>query len=174
MPPGITIAGLSGLHPVFENELPETGQTLEENALQKARFVYEHTGIPCFADDTGLEINCLDGRPGVYSARYAGESKDAGQNIAKILGEMKNCSDRSARFRTVIAFVNGEKEQLFEGIVEGKIIEEKRGKSGFGYDPVFIPDGLSKTFAEMELAEKNTMSHRGRALLKLLDFLKNL
>jgi XTP/dITP diphosphohydrolase len=171
MPEHIRISGLDAA--VFKEELPETGDTLEANALQKARFVFEHSGKACFADDTGLEIFCLDGRPGVYSARYAGEAKNADDNIAKILAEMKNCTDRSARFRTVIAFVDGKEEHLFEGIVEGKISNEKHGKKGFGYDPVFVPDGSSKTFAEMELEEKNSMSHRARALKKLVEFIKS-
>lgn len=168
---------LSGLdvekYPVFQNELPETGDTLEANALQKARFVFHHTGNACFADDTGLEIHCLDGRPGVYSARYASEAKNANENIAKILSEMKESNDRSARFRTVIAYVDGKSEQLFEGIVEGKISEEQQGEKGFGYDPVFVPDGFSKTFAQMDLAEKNAISHRARALKKFADFLES-
>jgi XTP/dITP diphosphohydrolase len=173
LPEHIHLSGLdASVYPVFSEELPETGETLEANALQKARFVFEHTGKACFADDTGLEIYCLDGRPGVYSARYAGEAKNADDNMAKILSEMKDCNDRSARFRTVIAFVDGKNEHLFEGIVEGKIITEKRGTKGFGYDPVFVADGFSKTFAEMELAEKNTISHRARALVKLVDFLR--
>lgn len=173
MPPHIQLSGLNASeYPVFKEELPETGETLEANALQKARFVFEQTGKACFADDTGLEIYCLDGRPGVYSARYAGEAKNADDNMAKILSEMKDCNDRSARFRTVIAFVDGKNEHFFEGIVEGKIIIEKRGIKGFGYDPVFVADGFSKTFAEMELAEKNTISHRGRALVKFVDFLR--
>ena len=173
LPAHIQLTGLDAeKYPVFREELPETGDMLEANALQKARFVLQHSGKACFADDTGLEIFCLDGRPGVYSARYAGEAKNADDNIAKILAEMKDCKDRSARFRTVIAFVDGKQEHLFEGIVEGKIIEEKRGEKGFGYDPVFVPDGFSKTFAEMELEEKNSVSHRARAIKKLVDFLK--
>jgi XTP/dITP diphosphohydrolase len=171
MPEHIHISGLDAA--VFKEELPETGDTLEANALQKARFVFKHSGKACFADDTGLEISCLDGRPGVYSARYAGEAKNADDNIEKILAEMKECTDRSARFRTVIAFVDGNKEYLFEGIVEGKISNEKHGKKGFGYDPVFVPDGSSKTFAEMELEEKNSVSHRARALKKLVEFIKS-
>jgi XTP/dITP diphosphohydrolase len=174
VPDHIRITGLDvSVYPVFKDELPETGNTLEANALQKARFVFQHTGKACFADDTGLEIYCLDGRPGVYSARYAGEAKNADDNIAKILAEMKEWESRSARFRTVIAFVDGKNEHLFEGIVEGKIGEEKKGTKGFGYDPVFMPDGFAKTFAEMELAEKNTVSHRARALRKLVDFMKS-
>lgn len=173
LPSHILLSGLDASeYPVFNEELPEIGDTLEANALQKARFVFELTGQPCFADDTGLEIYCLDGRPGVYSARYAGEAKNADDNIAKILSEMKDCSDRSARFRTVIAFIDGKDEHLFEGIVEGKITGEKRGTKGFGYDPVFMADGFSKTFAEMELDEKNTISHRARALVKLVNFLR--
>jgi XTP/dITP diphosphohydrolase len=171
MPEGIVLKGLDEF--IFRDELPETGNTLEANALQKARFVFEKTGTPCFADDTGLEIDALDGRPGVYSARYAGEEKIAENNMNKVLEEMKNVSDRSAQFRTVIAFVNGTEEHLFEGVVKGKILEEKRGKEGFGYDPVFLPDGFSKSFAEMELSEKNTVSHRARALQKLVSFLKS-
>ncbi|MDQ3108349.1 MAG: RdgB/HAM1 family non-canonical purine NTP pyrophosphatase [Bacteroidota bacterium] len=173
MPEHIHIVGLDSVgNPVFKEELPETGDTLEANALQKARFVFEHTGKACFADDTGLEIYCLGNRPGVYSARYAGEAKNADENIAKILSEMNNCENRSARFRTVIAFVNGEKEHLFEGVVEGEILKDKRGSNGFGYDPVFVPEGFSKAFAEMELAEKNSVSHRARALVKLVGFLQ--
>lgn len=175
LPDHIQLSGLDvSLYPVFKEELPETGDTLEANALQKARFVFENTGKACFADDTGLEVYCLDGRPGVYSARYAGEAKNANDNIAKILTEMKDCKDRSARFRTVIAFVDGKNEHLFEGIVEGEIIAEKRGTNGFGYDPVFVPDGFSKTFAEMELEEKNSVSHRARALAKLVEFLRKI
>ncbi|CAN5780031.1 non-canonical purine NTP diphosphatase [soil metagenome] len=172
LPEHILLSGLDAeKYPVFKEELPETGNTLEANALQKARFVLQHTGKTCFADDTGLEIFCLDGRPGVYSARYAGEAKSAEDNMAKILSEMKDCKDRSAHFRTVIAFTDGKQEHLFEGIVEGKIIEEKRGTKGFGYDPVFVPDGYSKTFAEMELEEKNSVSHRARALKKFYEFI---
>jgi XTP/dITP diphosphohydrolase len=169
MPEGIVLKGLDEI--IFKEELPETGNTLEANALQKARFVFEKTGKACFADDTGLEVNALDGRPGVYSARYAGEEKNADANMNKILLEMKNVSNRQAKFRTVIAFVEGEKEYLFEGIVAGKISEVKRGEKGFGYDPIFIPDGFSKSFAEMELDEKNKMSHRARAIEKFLKFL---
>jgi XTP/dITP diphosphohydrolase len=171
MPSGIKLNGLN--ENMFEKELPETGNTLEENALQKARFVYEKTGKPCFADDTGLEIHALNGRPGVYSARYAGEEKNADKNIRKVLDELHNSSDRKAHFRTVIAFCDGKNEHLFEGVVEGKIRSEKKGEKGFGYDPIFMPDGFSKTFAEMDLAEKNKVSHRARALTKFVEFLKN-
>lgn len=168
LPAGITIAGIDE---VTSNELEETGQTLEENALQKAKFVSEATSAPAFADDTGLEVDALNGAPGVISARYAGEQKSATDNIAKLLRELKGISNRSARFRTVIAYVNGHQQFLFEGIVDGKIAESPSGKEGFGYDPVFIPDGSTKTFAEMTLEEKNQWSHRARAAAKLIRFL---
>ncbi len=170
MPEGITLTGLDASR--FTEELPETGDTLEANALQKARYVWEATRQPCFADDTGLEVRALDGRPGVYSARYAGEQKNADDNIAKVLGELENSSDRSARFRTVIAFVDESGERLFEGVVEGTITPEKRGTKGFGYDPVFVAEGMTKTFAELELEEKNKVSHRKRAFQKLVQFLQ--
>lgn len=157
---------------LFPEELPETGTTLESNALQKARFVFEKTGKACFADDTGLEIEALEGRPGVYSARYAGESKSAEENMKKVLMELSGMQNRKAHFRTVIAFCDGKTENLFEGIVAGKILENKQGEKGFGYDPVFIPDGYSVSFAEMDLAEKNKISHRARALGKFMEFLK--
>lgn len=170
MPEGITLTGLDASR--FTEELPETGDTLEANALQKARYVWEATRQPCFADDTGLEVRALEGRPGVYSARYAGEQKNADDNIAKVLNELASSSDRSARFRTVIAFVDESGEQLFEGVVEGTITLEKRGTKGFGYDPVFMAEGTSKTFAELELEEKNKVSHRKRAFQKLVEFLR--
>lgn len=171
MPAGIQILGLDSK--LFEEELPETGNTLEANALQKARFVFEKTGKACFADDTGLEILSLEGRPGVYSARYAGEDKNADANMEKVLQELQDSTNRKAHFRTVIAFCDGKNEHLFEGIVEGEILKEKRGQKGFGYDPIFAPDGFSKSFAEMELTEKNTVSHRARALGKFVEFLRN-
>ncbi len=170
LPEGIVLKGLDEF--IFHEELPETGNTLEKNASQKARFVFEKTGIASFADDTGLEIDALKGRPGVYSARYAGEVKNADDNMNKVLLEMGNVTNRSAQFRTVIAFFDGRVEHLFEGIVKGKILEGKRGGKGFGYDPIFMPDGFSKTFAEMDLVEKNSVSHRARALDKMLQFLK--
>ena len=160
-------------------DIPETADTLEGNALQKARYVYEHYGVACFADDTGLEVTALDGEPGVYTARFGamngyGESHDADANIQCLLDKMEEAEDRRARFRTVVALVMNGEEHLFEGIVEGEILVQKVGESGFGYDPVFAPieaGGLS--FAQMPAEEKNTISHRGRAIMKLVDFLKN-
>ena len=160
-------------------DIPETADTLEGNALQKARYVYEHYGVACFADDTGLEVTALDGEPGVYTARFGamngyGESHDADANIQCLLDKMEEAEDRRARFRTVVALVMNGEEHLFEGIVEGEILVQKVGESGFGYDPVFAPieaGGLS--FAQMPAEEKNAISHRGRAIMKLVDFLKN-
>jgi XTP/dITP diphosphohydrolase len=155
----------------IHEDIPENEPYLEGNALAKARYVFDRTRMNVFADDTGLEIEALNGLPGVHSARFAGENKDSSANIEKVqllLGEAEN---RRARFRTVIALILENKEYTFEGIVTGKIIKEKRGKEGFGYDPVFVPDGRTRTFAEMDLAEKNTVSHRARAFQKLKDFL---
>ena len=158
----------------FHQEIPETGATLEENALQKVRYVWREFGITCFADDTGLEIDSLNGAPGVYSARYAGPEKDSVQNMEKVLKEMRDVSDRTARFRTVIALIHEGREILFEGSVEGKILREKIGDQGFGYDPVFQPDEADGSFASMPLARKNQISHRGRAIKKLLDYLETI
>jgi len=152
-------------------DIPETADTLEGNALLKAQHVKKHYGYDCFADDTGLEVKALNNAPGVYSARYAGDAKDSKANMRKVLKEMENQSDRSARFRTVIALILGEKEYLFDGAVEGKLIEEARGNAGFGYDPVFIPDGYTETYAEMMPDMKNTISHRAKAVGKLKAFL---
>ncbi len=152
-------------------EIPETGSTLEENARIKARYVWERYGCDCFADDTGLEVVALDGKPGVFSARYAGPQKNAADNMALLLSELKDKSNRSARFRTVICLIQSGREHLFEGVVDGKIIDSPRGAEGFGYDPVFVPDGLDTTFAEMSMDAKNTMSHRARALQSLASFL---
>jgi XTP/dITP diphosphohydrolase len=156
----------------IEEDIPEDFTTLEENASQKAWYVFNRTGKDCFADDTGLEVEALNGEPGVFSARYAGESKDPRENIRKLLGNLKGVENRRARFRTVIALVLNGKEYLFEGVVNGRIIEEELGSDGFGYDPVFLPDGHSRTFAQMDLALKNIISHRGKAIAKLADFLK--
>jgi XTP/dITP diphosphohydrolase len=153
-------------------EIPETGSTLEENARLKARYVWETYNVDCFADDTGLEVESLDGAPGVYSARYAGPQKNPADNMALLLSELKGKSNRRARFRTVICLIQGGREQLFEGVVHGEIIESARGSEGFGYDPIFVPEGSTKTFAEMTMEEKNTMSHRGRAIASLALFLK--
>jgi XTP/dITP diphosphohydrolase len=155
----------------MQEDIPENEPSLEGNALSKARYIYSATGKNVFADDTGLEIDALDGLPGVHSARFAGENKDSSANIDKVLSLLKDNEDRKARFRTVIALILEKKEYLFEGIVRGTILTEKRGSKGFGYDPVFIPDGKTLTFAEMELEEKNTISHRARAFEKLIEFL---
>ena len=163
---------LLSLHDVNINEdIPEEEPQLEGNALSKARFVFNATGFDVFADDTGLEIEALNGMPGVHSARFAGEKKDSSENIQKVLSMLGSSDNRKARFRTVIALILDKKEYLFEGTVEGTITKEIRGSEGFGYDPVFIPEGKTSTFAEMELAEKNTVSHRARAFEKLRDFL---
>ncbi|MEN6454911.1 MAG: non-canonical purine NTP diphosphatase [Prolixibacteraceae bacterium] len=153
-------------------DIPETAPNLEGNASMKAFYVYTNYGYDCFADDTGLEVEALSGKPGVFSARYAGEEKNAVANMDKLLHELNGIKNRKARFRTVISLVIGGKEMLFEGIVDGTILKEKRGKEGFGYDPVFVADGYSKTFAEMGLTEKNEISHRYRAVQKLVDWLK--
>jgi XTP/dITP diphosphohydrolase len=158
----------------FEGDVPETGKTLEENALQKARYIKTRLGTDCFADDTGLEIDALNGAPGVYSARYAGPEKDSLKNMEKVLRELKDCRNRKARFRTVIALILDNKELLFEGIVNGSILENPRGEKGFGYDPVFLPEGYTLSFAEMSLNEKNKISHRAIAVKKLVDYLKTL
>lgn len=155
---------------IFE-DIPENEPLIEGNALAKARYVFMATGLNVFADDTGLEIEALNGQPGVHSARFAGADKDSAANIRKVLALLGNNKNRKARFRTVIALILDKKEYLFEGIVTGKIIDELRGVEGFGYDPIFIPDGKNKTFAEMELSEKNTVSHRARAFEKLREFL---
>jgi XTP/dITP diphosphohydrolase len=152
-------------------DIPETAPTLEGNALQKARYVHEKTGRDVFADDTGLEVESLNGMPGVNSARFAGENKDSDANIDKLLLMLKGKENRKARFRTVIALIIGGEEHLFEGIVEGTIISDRRGREGFGYDPVFVPEGRDITFAEMPLTEKNKISHRARAFEKLRAFL---
>ncbi len=154
-------------------EIPEEQETLEGNARQKAMFVYEKYGYNCFADDTGLEIDALNGEPGVYSARYAGEAKSAEANMNKVLKKLNTVDERRARFRTVISLIVNGVENQFEGIVDGEILKEKRGGSGFGYDPIFQAEGFELSFAEMELAAKNKISHRGRAVQKLVEFLTN-
>lgn len=152
-------------------DIPETGATLADNALQKARYVFEKTNKNCFADDTGLEIDALNGEPGVYSARYAGPERDATKNMALVLEKLGDRNNRTARFKTVIALIYQGKEYLFEGAVEGEITETLSGKAGFGYDPIFKPRGEKKTFAEMTAEEKNSMSHRARAVKELVGFL---
>ncbi len=155
-------------------ELPETQTTLEGNARQKARYLYNHTGHDCFADDTGLEVEALGGAPGVYSARYATDGHDFAANNRLLLRNLEGKTDRRARFRTVICLILGGEEHLFEGIVEGRIIDQERGTAGFGYDPLFIPEGCDRTFAEMDAATKNALSHRGRAVRKLADYLHSI
>ena len=155
-------------------EIPEEEPTLEGNACQKAFYIFDKYEYPCFADDTGLEIEVLNGEPGVYSARYAGKEKDANANMDKVLSKLSKINNRKARFRTVISLIINGNEKQFEGIVEGEILKEKRGNSGFGYDPIFRPTGLNQTFAEMNLTDKNKISHRGRAVEKLVSFLNNL
>jgi len=155
-------------------EIPEEQPTLEGNAHQKAKYIFEKYNYPCFADDTGLEIEALNGEPGVYSARYAGEEKSAEANMNKVLAKMSEINNRYARFRTVISLIIDGYEKQFEGIVEGNILEGKKGNSGFGYDPIFQPDGFDLTFAEMKLDDKNKISHRGRAVEKLVNYLQML
>ena len=154
-------------------DIPETADTLKGNALQKAQYVADHYGRNCFADDTGLEVLALDGRPGVYSARYAGEGCSYQDNVLKLLDEMQGAADRRACFKTVVALILNGETYFFEGRVDGIILPEQRGTDGFGYDPVFLPDGYDQTFAEMSPATKNGISHRGRAIQQLAAFLKN-
>lgn len=155
-----------------EADIPETADTLEGNAALKAEYIYRHYGLDCFADDTGLEVEALNGAPGVYSARYAGgEGHDSEANMRKLLAEMKGKENRKAQFRTSICLIEGGTEHLFEGVVKGEIIEAKRGASGFGYDPVFMPEGYTETFAEMGSEEKNRISHRARAVQALCAYL---
>lgn len=157
--------GLSG-------DIPETSDTLQGNALQKAQWVWERTGLDCFADDTGLEVNALNGAPGVYSARYAGENCTFDDNIDKLLSALEGESDRSARFRTVICLIENGVEHYFEGQIEGQILTERIGKDGFGYDPIFMPSRFAVSFAEMPIEVKNAISHRGLAIQKLTEYLK--
>ncbi|MEY2924196.1 MAG: hypothetical protein RLZZ337_744 [Bacteroidota bacterium] len=170
--PHLEISGLDAS--LFPNELLESGNTLESNALQKVQQVYEVTKLNCFADDTGLEVEALNGEPGVYSARYAGDQKDSNDNIDLLLKNLERQSNRTAQFKTVIALIWDGETYLFEGICKGEIIEQRRGDVGFGYDPIFVPEGYLKTFAEMTMDEKSKISHRGLALNKLVDFLNNL
>ena len=153
-------------------DIPETADTLEGNARQKAMYIYENYGMDCFADDTGLEVEALNGAPGVYSARYAGDGHDSEANMQKLLHELEDKENRKAQFRTAICLILEGKEYLFEGIVKGEIIKEKRGGAGFGYDPIFVPEGHELTFAELGNDIKNTISHRARAVEKLCLFLK--
>jgi len=171
LPSGIRLKGLSDLG--WETPIPETGETLEANAWIKAETLFQKTAANCFADDTGLIVEALDGAPGVYSARYAGPEKDASLNMAKLHKELQNKTNRKAKFVTVIAcFWAGEKHQ-FIGEVHGEILEEAQGNKGFGYDPIFMPEGYRISFAEMEASEKNKISHRGRAFQAFLEFINS-
>lgn len=172
---------LGGLYEIREldaigitEDIPENGDTLEANAREKARYVYDRTGLDVFADDTGLEVEALNGQPGVYTARYAGEECDSVKNMKKLLAELEGQSNRKARFRTVICLISGGVEHLFEGVVNGTITTSFSGTEGFGYDPIFMPDGENRTFAEMPLTEKNKISHRGLAVGKLVNFLRQI
>lgn len=170
LPSSVKIKSLADIH--CNEELPETGNTIESNALQKAKHLALKYNVNCFADDTGLEVEALNGNPGVYSARYAGLQKNASDNMDKLLDELKNNTNRKARFKTIVALMLSGKEFLFEGFINGHIGYTKQGNEGFGYDPIFIPDGCSKTFAQMSREEKNKMSHRAMAIRKLVEFIK--
>ena len=169
LPDGIEILSLKDIN--CNEELPETNPTLHENALQKAQYVYQNYGFNCFADDTGLEVEVLGGAPGVYSARYAGEDCKAEDNMQKVLTKLENEENRNAKFRTVIALIIEGKENIFEGECNGNITKNKSGSEGFGYDPIFAPKGYENTFSEMSKQEKGVISHRGRAVKKLVGFL---
>lgn len=168
----IEVVSLADIH--CHDEIPETADTLEGNALQKAQYIQGKFGLDCFADDTGLEVEALDNAPGVYSARYAGPGHDSEANMQKLLQEMERKTNRKARFRTVIALIIGDKQYCFSGIVNGTITTEKKGENGFGYDPIFIPEGYEQTFAELGDFVKNKISHRAKAVEQLDHFLANL
>ena len=165
----IEILSLADIH--CHADIPETADTLEGNARQKSRYVYEHYGLDCFADDTGLEVEALGGAPGVYSARYAGDAHNSEANMKKLLKDMEGIENRKAQFRTVFVLIIDGKEHLFEGIVKGEITKNRKGASGFGYDPIFIPEGYTQTFAEIGNELKNKISHRALATNKLCKFL---
>jgi XTP/dITP diphosphohydrolase len=169
IPNTITLLSLNDINCL--EDIPETQATIEGNAAQKAFYIYNNYHINCFADDTGLEIDALNNKPGVLSARYAGESKNANDNMDKVLSEMNGITNRKARFKTIISLVIDNKEIQFEGIINGTILTEKAGSSGFGYDPIFLPDGFTTSFAEMNISEKNKISHRALAVNKLVEYL---
>ncbi|UWX53666.1 non-canonical purine NTP diphosphatase [Maribacter litopenaei] len=171
LPDGIQLISLNDLG--INEAIPETAKTLEGNAKLKADFVYHKYKVPCFADDTGLLVNALNGEPGVYSARYAGEENDSNANMNKLLGNLKDKEDRSAYFKTVIALNLSEETIFFEGKVQGRITSSKKGTKGFGYDPIFRPNGYKETFAELPLDIKNEIGHRGKAFSELITYLKN-
>ncbi len=172
MPPSVELLNLSDIH--FNEDIEETETTIEGNALLKARTIYTKTGMNCFADDSGLLIDALNGLPGVYSARYAGEPKNDNANTQKVLDQLVQIENRKAHFKTVIALIISGEEYLFDGIINGTIIKEKKGANGFGYDPIFVPDGYSKTFAELEFQEKVTISHRALAVQKMMEVLRKI
>ena len=173
LPANIHVKSLSDIG--FSGSIPETQNTLQGNSLQKAQYIFERYHQPCFADDTGLLIEALNGAPGVYSARYAGENASFEDNMNKVLKNLIHASNRKARFVTVITFIDNEGQpHFFEGIVDGYILTEKHGQKGFGYDPIFRPEGFDKSFAEMTASEKNAISHRGRALTQFIEFLHQL
>ncbi len=169
VPPQIELVSLTDIG--CTEDIPETSATIEGNAKQKTQYIKEHYGLDCFADDTGLEVNALNGAPGVYSARYAGDDKNADANMHKLLEGLKGTENRKAQFKTVISLELNGKQELFTGICEGTITHEKRGEGGFGYDPIFLPKGYSETFAELPLLEKNKIGHRGKAVQQLIQFL---
>ena len=171
MPTSIELLSLTDIG--CNDEIPETGETLEENAKIKADFVTQNYGFDCFSDDTGLLVDTLDGRPGVYSARYAGEQKSANDNMVKLLKELQDKTNRKAHFKTVVHLNIGGKSLVFEGRINGVITKTERGTAGFGYDPIFEPDGYDNTFGELSAETKNSISHRGQAIQKLVDFLKD-
>jgi XTP/dITP diphosphohydrolase len=171
LPTNFQILSLTDIH--FDEEIAETAETLEGNSKLKAQTIYHKTALSCFADDTGLEVESLNDRPGVFSARYAGEHKSDEDNISKVLSELENEVNRRARFRTVITLILDGTEYQFEGVVNGKLISAKKGESGFGYDPIFVPENESRTFAEMNMNEKNSFSHRARAFNSMIRFLAN-
>jgi XTP/dITP diphosphohydrolase len=170
LPEGLTLLTLQDLH--LEEEIPENEATIEGNSAFKAQWVFAHFGLPCFADDTGLEVSALDGAPGVHSARYAGAQRSDQANMDKLLHALDGQEDRSARFKTVITYCDGNQALQFTGIVKGSIGMQKKGTEGFGYDPLFIPEEVGKTFAQMTLIEKNQYSHRARATAQFLKFLQ--
>ena len=171
VPDSIQIVSLQDIE--CTEEIPETADTIEGNAILKANYITEKYGLNCFADDTGLEVDALNGAPGVHSARYAGEPKSDSNNINKLIAALKNEANKKANFKTVICLNCNGKHKLFTGIINGKIIDEKIGENGFGYDPIFVADGMNKTFAELTMEEKSGISHRGIAVKQLIDYLKS-
>ena len=172
LPKNISLKSLNDIG--CTEEIPETSDTLEGNALLKAKYVLDRYGLPCFADDTGLEVAALNGAPGVYSARYAGEPKNEARNVEKLLSQLDGQQDRRAQFTTIIALCLGKETHIFKGVIKGIITHIPRGSNGFGYDPVFQPEGENKTFAELTLMEKNQLSHRARAFSKLIKYLQEI